>query len=135
MTALISMHTRTHARTHTHTHTTVLWLSGLCPGQPGSAGTRRNIHPLTPIVVISHPLPASSIIQLLQSMASSLFNLRARQCFSTISLQVFFGLPLGLSLSLLSLQSSAVEHVLDILMDMLSWEIAKVVSPCLTCGL
>jgi len=37
----------------------------------------------------------------------------------------------------LSLQSSAVEQVLDILMDMdiLSWEIAEVVSPCLPCGL
>jgi len=37
---------------HTHTNTTVLWLSGLCPG---------NIRPLTPIVVISHPLSTSSI--------------------------------------------------------------------------
>jgi len=27
---------------------------------PGWAGTRKNIHPLTPIVVISHPLSASS---------------------------------------------------------------------------
>ena len=31
----------------------------------------------------------------------------------------------------LSLQSSALEQVLDILMDILSWEIAEVVSPCL----
>jgi len=38
-------------------------------------------------------------------------------------------------LSLLSLQSSAVEQVLDILMDILSWEIAEVVSPCLPRGL
>jgi len=29
----------------THTHTTVLRLCGICPGQPGWAGTRRNIHP------------------------------------------------------------------------------------------
>ena len=28
------------------THTTVLRLSGICPGKPGWAGTRRNIHPL-----------------------------------------------------------------------------------------
>ena len=35
----------------------------------------------------------------------------------------------------LSLQSSAVEQVLDILMDILSWEIAKVVSPYLPRGL
>jgi len=43
------------------THTTILWFSGFCPGQPSWAGTIRNIHPLTPIVVISHPLSASSI--------------------------------------------------------------------------
>ena len=43
------------------THTAVLWLSGLVPGQPGRVSTRRNIHPLTPIVVIGHPLSASSI--------------------------------------------------------------------------
>jgi len=35
----------------------------------------------------------------------------------------------------LSLQSSAVEQVLDILMDILSWEIAEVLSPCLPRGL
>jgi len=52
----------THTHTHTtHTHTTVLRLSGFCPGQPGWVSTRRNIHPITPIVVISHPLSASSI--------------------------------------------------------------------------
>ena len=37
------------------THTTVLRLCGFCLGQPGWAGTRRNIHPLTPIVVIKYP--------------------------------------------------------------------------------
>jgi len=35
----------------------------------------------------------------------------------------------------LSLQCSAVEQVLDILMDILSWEIAEVVSPCIPRGL
>jgi len=45
---------------HTHTHTTILRLSGFCLVQPRSASTRRNIHPLTPIVVINHPL---SVIQ------------------------------------------------------------------------
>jgi len=39
--------------THTHTHTTVLRLFGFCPEQPGWAGTRRNIHPLTLIMVIN----------------------------------------------------------------------------------
>jgi len=47
--------------TTTTTTTTILQLSGLCPGQPGSAGARRNIHPLTSIMVIRHPLSASSI--------------------------------------------------------------------------
>ena len=37
-----------------YTHTTVLRLCGICPRQPGWAGTRRNIHPLTLIVVINH---------------------------------------------------------------------------------
>jgi len=39
----------------TTTTTTILRLSGCCPGQPGWSGTRRNIDPLTPIVVINHP--------------------------------------------------------------------------------
>ena len=33
----------------------------LCPGLHEWAGTRKNIHPLTPIVVINRPLSASSI--------------------------------------------------------------------------
>jgi len=45
----------------TTTTTTILRLTRFCPGQPGGASTRRNIHPLTPIVVINHPLSASSI--------------------------------------------------------------------------
>ena len=50
------------SHTHTpHTHTTVLRLFGFYPRQPGWAGTRRNIHPLTPIVVINRLLSASSI--------------------------------------------------------------------------
>jgi len=31
---------------YTLIHTTILQLCGICPGQPGWAGTRRNIHPL-----------------------------------------------------------------------------------------
>jgi len=46
---------------HTQTHTTVLQLYGFCQWQSGWAGTRRNIHPLTPIMVINRPLYASSI--------------------------------------------------------------------------
>jgi len=44
-----------------NTQKTVLWLSGFFPGQSGWDGTRRNIHPLTPIVVINRPLSASPI--------------------------------------------------------------------------
>jgi len=42
-------------------HTHILRLYGFCPGQPGWAGSRRNIHPLTAIVVINRSLSASSI--------------------------------------------------------------------------
>jgi len=49
--------------THTHTHTAILRLYRFCPGQPRWDGTRRNIHPLTSIIVINRPLSASSIWQ------------------------------------------------------------------------
>jgi len=47
--------------TRTTTTTTILQLSGFCPVQPRWDGTGRNIHPLTPLMVISHPLSTSSI--------------------------------------------------------------------------
>jgi len=61
-----------------YTHTTVLRLCGMCPGQPGWAGTRRNIHPLTLIVVINHPYllsPSTTIHSILhiQSTCSTVF--------------------------------------------------------------
>jgi len=73
------MHARTHALTHTHTHDRFMafWIFS---GHWGSAGTRRNIHPLTPLICFLH---------LSWSMASSLFTLHAWQSFTTISLQVF----------------------------------------------
>jgi len=46
------------SNTCTHAHTR---LAALCPGLPGLAGTRRNTHPLTPILFIRHPLSTSSI--------------------------------------------------------------------------
>jgi len=78
----------------THTYTTVLWLFGFCPGQPGWAGTRRNIHPLTLIVVINHPylLSPSTRIHGILPIQSTCFTV-----FSTISVQVFFDLLLGLA--------------------------------------
>ena len=45
-------------RTDTHTHNR---LTAFGLGQPGWAGTRRNTHPLTPILIIGHPLSSSSI--------------------------------------------------------------------------
>ena len=36
-------------------------LTAVCPGQPGSASTRRNIHPLTPILINVLPLSPFSI--------------------------------------------------------------------------
>jgi len=73
--------------------TTILQLSALCLGQPGWASPRRNIHALTPIVIINHPLSASSIFYdswhppCSVYVPDSLFH----------NLQVFFGLPLGLA--------------------------------------
>jgi len=60
------------------TTATILWLSGLSLGQPGWAGTRRNIHPLTPIMVINIPylLPPSFTIHgilLVQFMHMTVF--------------------------------------------------------------
>ena len=41
----------------TYTHC----LTAVCLGLPGLASTRRNIYPLTPILIIRHPLSTSSI--------------------------------------------------------------------------
>jgi len=49
------------SRTSPHTHTRTQPFNGPCPGLPGWAGTRRNIHPLTPIFVTRHPLWTSSV--------------------------------------------------------------------------
>ena len=46
--------------THTHTQNR---LTTFGPGQPRQAGTRRNTHTLTPILIIGHPLSSSSIHQ------------------------------------------------------------------------
>jgi len=77
--------------THTHTHTTVLWLFGFCPGQPEWAGTRRTIHPLTPIVVIIYPYlfpPFTMIHGILpiQSMRFTVFFHKSLSKFSLVYL-------------------------------------------------
>jgi len=63
------------AQPHTHNRFTAL---RNCPGQPGWAGTRRNIHPLTLIVVINNPnllYPSTTIhgILRIQSTCSKVF--------------------------------------------------------------
>jgi len=87
----IYRHAHTHTHTHTQTHTTILLLSRFYPGQPGWASSRRNIHPLTHIVVIDHPLSASSIYYDLWHPLCSIY---VHDSLSTISLQVFFGLEI-----------------------------------------
>ena len=91
---------RTHTQTHTHTHTQPFY---------GSVDfVRDNPGEQVPEETFTHSHSSwSSIIpicflHLLQSMASSLFNRCVLQSFSTISLQVFFGLPLGLAPSIVS---------------------------------
>jgi len=84
--------------------TAILRLSGFCPRQPGWAGTRRKFlnkwmnewkHSPTHIYR-GHQSSLICFLRLLRSMASSLFNVRVWLSFCTISVQVFFGLPLGL---------------------------------------
>ena len=70
--------------------------TALCPGLPGWAGTRRNTHPPT-ILIIYHAI-FISFFHLRRSIASS-FKLRAWQSFCTTSFHVLFGLPLGLEAS------------------------------------
>ena len=75
---------------HTYTHNRLMAF-GL--GLPGQAGTRRNspthTHP-------DHRTHFINFLHLLRSTASSVLILHAWQSFSTTSLQVLFGLPLGL---------------------------------------
>ena len=61
-------------------------LTALCPGIPGWAGTRRNIHPLTSILITKHPLSTSSMYCNPHKL-NKLFNLHAWQSFTTTSLR------------------------------------------------
>jgi len=87
---------------YTHTHTTILRLSGLILSGTTRVswyyGWYQKKHSPTH-TYRGHQSSLICFIHLLWSMASSLFNPHAWQCFSKISLQVFFGLPLGLALS------------------------------------
>ena len=79
--------------TESNIHTTYKCSAAHCPGLPGWASTRRNIHPLT---YPDHQPSFISFFYLLWSIALSLFNLHAWWSFCTTSLQVLFGLLLGL---------------------------------------
>jgi len=80
--------------THTHTTHTALWiLSGTT--WVWVSQYQKKYSPTH--TYRGHRSSLISFFHLIQSMASSLFNLHALQSFSTNSLQVFFGLPLGLA--------------------------------------
>jgi len=68
--------------THAHNHFRALWTLS---GTTWVSRYQKNIHPFTPVVVISHPLSASCLVY----MPGCLFP----QSLS----QSFFGLPLGLA--------------------------------------
>jgi len=84
----------THTHTHTCTHTQPFYGSldfvRDNPGEPVPEETFTHSHSSWSSII------SICFLHLLRSMTSSLFNPRALQFFSTISLQ-FFGLPLGLS--------------------------------------
>jgi len=89
------MHARTHARTHAHTHTHTQLFCSFMDFVWDNPGYQRKHSPTHSYRGYQSSLVC--FIHLIWSMASFLFNLCAWQSFSTISLQVFFGLPLALA--------------------------------------
>ena len=78
-------------RLYTHTHTQPfngLWSGSTRVGQYQKKHSPTHTHP-------DHRTSFINFLHLLRSIASSLFSLRAWQSFSTNSLQVLIGLPLG----------------------------------------
>ena len=85
-------HTHAHAHTHTHTHTQPfngLWSRTTRVGRYQKKHSPTHTHP-------DHRTSFIILLYLQRSMASSLFILRAWQSSHTTSVQVLFGLPLGL---------------------------------------
>jgi len=76
--------------THTHNHFTALWILS----RTTQVSRYQKKHSPTH-TYCDHQSSLICFLHQLWSMASSLFNILAWQCFSTISLQVFFGLSLG----------------------------------------
>ena len=77
-------------KSHTHNHFMALWILSWTTrvSQYQKKHSPTHTYP-------GHQLSLICFIHLLRSMASSLFNTRAWQSFSTICVQVFFGLPLA----------------------------------------
>ena len=76
---------------HTHNCFTALWILS------GTTRVSQYQKKHSPYTYRGHQSSLICFIHLLRSMASSLFNPCTWQSFSTISVQVFFGLPLGLA--------------------------------------
>jgi len=111
--------TCTHTHT-THTHNTQSFYGSLDfvrdnPGEPVPEETfthsRSSWSSIIPIC----------FLHLVRSMASSLFNPRALQSFSTISRQVFFGLPLGLVPSLGQYTSNLFQTIIVLECELTIW--------------
>jgi len=81
-------------RTHTHTHNRFMAHRILSRTTQVNWYQKKHSHTQT---YHGHQSSLICFLHLLRSMASSLFNLHAWQSFFTISLQVFFGQPLGLA--------------------------------------
>jgi len=88
------MHAHGHTCTHAHTHNCFMALWILSRTTRVSRYQKKHSPTHT---YRGHQSSFTCFIHLLQSMASTPFNPRAWQSFSTISLRVFFGLPLGLA--------------------------------------
>ena len=87
-----------HTHTHTHNRFTALWILS------GTTWLSRCQKKHSPTHTYhGHQSSLICFLHLLRSMASSLFNFCVWHSFSTISLQVFFGLPLGLAPSAYSI--------------------------------
>jgi len=69
----------------------------LYPGWPGWAATRKDIHSLTPCLCGYYTTSLVNFLYFSQSTASSLHICQVWQSVSITSLQVFFGLPPGLT--------------------------------------
>ena len=86
----INIFTRKHTHTHTHTQPFNCLYSGTTRvGWYQKKHSPTHTHP-------DHRTYFINFLHLLRSTASSVFSLRARQSSRTTSLQVLFGLPLGL---------------------------------------